>query len=84
MSVRRRLLGYSRKYVALIAVAVVLMACVGAATGLMALLLSPVMDRVLQPATPDLRVELTHLPFSTRPSTSTRLSPPASPTSGAW
>ncbi len=67
MSVRRRLLGYSRKYIALIAAAVVLMACVGASTGLMALLLSPVMDRVLQPTTPDLRVELTHLPFLETP-----------------
>jgi subfamily B ATP-binding cassette protein MsbA len=63
MNVRRRLVGYSRKYLHLIAGAVVLMACVGAATGLTLLLFGPVIDRVLQPATPNLRVELTHLPF---------------------
>jgi subfamily B ATP-binding cassette protein MsbA len=62
MNVRRRLLTYSRKYLHLIAAAVVLMACVGIATGLTALLLTPVMDRVLQPASPNLRLELTHIP----------------------
>jgi subfamily B ATP-binding cassette protein MsbA len=67
MNVRRRLIGYSKKYLLLIAVAVVLMACVGIATGLMALLLSPVIDRVLQPATPDMRFELTHIPFIETP-----------------
>jgi subfamily B ATP-binding cassette protein MsbA len=67
MKARRRLLGYARKYSPLIVLAVILMACVGAATGLMALLLSPVMDRVLNPATPNLRVELTHVPFLQTP-----------------
>ena len=67
MKVRRRLLGYSKKYLPMIAAAVLLMACVGAATGLMALLLSPVMDRVLNPASPNLRVELTRLPVFDTP-----------------
>lgn len=67
MNVRRRLVGYSRKYLAQIVVAVILMAGVGASTGLMALLLSPVMDRVLNPASPDLRVELTRLPLFDKP-----------------
>jgi ATP-binding cassette, subfamily B, bacterial MsbA len=67
MNVRRRLVGYSKKYSPLIAVAVILMACVGAATGLMALLLSPVMDRVLNPASPNLRVELTRVPIFDAP-----------------
>ena len=67
MNVRRRLLSYSKKYIPLIGAAVVLMACVGAATALMALLLSPVMDRVLNPASPDLRVELTRLPVFDTP-----------------
>ncbi len=67
MKARRRLLGYARKYSPLIVLAVILMACVGAATGLMALLLSPVMDRVLNPASPNLRVELTHVPFFETP-----------------
>ena len=62
MSVRRRLLSYSRKYLHLIAAAIALMACVGAATGLMVLLFGPVIDRVLQPASPNLRVELAHVP----------------------
>src|SRR5579871_2994114 len=67
MNVRRRLIGYSRKYSPLIAAAVILMAGVGASTGLMALLLSPVMDRVLNPASPNLRVELTHVPLFDTP-----------------
>ena len=67
MNVRRRLLGYSRRYSLLIAAAVVLMACVGLSTGLMALLLSPVMDRVLNPASPNVRVPLTHIPLFDTP-----------------
>ena len=67
MNVRRRLIGYSKKYSPLIAAAVILMGCVGAATGLMALLLSPVMDRVLNPASPNLRVPLIHPPFFDTP-----------------
>jgi subfamily B ATP-binding cassette protein MsbA len=62
MNVRRRLIGYSRRYTLLIGAAVVLMACVGAASALMPLLLSPVMDRVLKPDTPDAPVLLTRLP----------------------
>jgi ATP-binding cassette, subfamily B, bacterial MsbA len=42
---------------------VVLMACVGAAHGLMALLIKPVFDRVLNPATVDSPVELFRIPI---------------------
>src|ERR1043165_4126865 len=84
MKVRRRLLGYSKKYFPMIAAAVVLMACVGAATGLMALLLSPVMDRVLNPASPNLRVELTRLPVFDTPIYLTRSCPRVSRISGVW
>jgi subfamily B ATP-binding cassette protein MsbA len=41
----------------------VLMALVGISQGLMALLIKPLIDRVLNPAAPELRVELIRLPF---------------------
>ncbi len=62
MDARRRLIKYSRKYSPLLILAVLLMACVGAAHGLMALLISPIIDRVLNPASPNLRVLLVTLP----------------------
>jgi subfamily B ATP-binding cassette protein MsbA len=43
----RRLLGYSRRYIPQISASVVLMALVGAAHGSMALLIAPIIDRVL-------------------------------------
>src|ERR1700733_5068869 len=67
MNVRRRLVGYSKKYSPLIALAVLLMACVGAATGLTTLLLGAVIDRVLNPASPNLRFELTRVPLFNAP-----------------
>jgi len=62
MNVRRRLLGYSRRYLPILFLAVLLMACVGAAHGLMALLIGPIIDRVLNPASAELPVHLFDVP----------------------
>jgi subfamily B ATP-binding cassette protein MsbA len=62
MNARRRLVRYSRRYTPLLALAVLLMACVGAAHGLMAVLIGPIIDRVLNPASAELRVHLFDLP----------------------
>jgi subfamily B ATP-binding cassette protein MsbA len=53
-----RLLGYARRYWIYLTVSVLLMACVGAAHGMMALLIGPIFDRVLNPASPDTPVAL--------------------------
>jgi len=53
-----RLLGYARRYGAHLAGSVVLMAIVGAAQALTALLIGPIFDRVLNPAAPDTPVLL--------------------------
>ena len=45
-----RLLAYARRYWASLAASVVLMAAAGGATGMMALLIGPIFDRVLNPA----------------------------------
>lgn len=59
----RRLLRYVRPYWGPLAASVVLMAMVGAAQALMALLLKPVFDRVLNPNAPDERVLLARIPL---------------------
>jgi subfamily B ATP-binding cassette protein MsbA len=61
-----RLLRYSRPYVPHLAVSVVLMACVGAAQALTALLIGPIFDRVLNPATADAPVLLCTIPILKR------------------
>jgi ATP-binding cassette, subfamily B, bacterial MsbA len=48
-----RLLSYARRYWVLLIVSVVLMAIVGASQASIALLIGPVIDKVLQPNTPD-------------------------------
>lgn len=53
-----RLLRYARRYSVHLFVSVILMACVGAAHGIVVLLIGPVFDRVLKPATPDTPVVL--------------------------
>jgi subfamily B ATP-binding cassette protein MsbA len=53
-----RLFSYARRYLALLAVAVVLMMIAGAATALIPILIGPVFDRVLKPQTPDAPVYL--------------------------
>ncbi len=59
-----RLLRYVRPYLPLLFLSVVLMACVGATQGLMALLIGPIFDRVLNPATADAPVALFKVPIS--------------------
>ncbi len=64
MNERLRLLRYTRPYWPMLAASVLLMWCVGAAHSLMALLIRPVFDRVLNPATPDTAVELFRVPVT--------------------
>ncbi|HZT32934.1 MAG TPA: ABC transporter transmembrane domain-containing protein [Bryobacteraceae bacterium] len=53
-----RLLRYARRYWLYLLASVVLMACVGAAHGMIALLVGPIFDRVLNPASADAPVLL--------------------------
>ena len=63
MSELARLLRYSRPYMPYLIFSVVLMACVGAAHGLTALLIGPIFDRVLNPASPETPVLLFKIPL---------------------
>jgi ATP-binding cassette, subfamily B, bacterial MsbA len=58
-----RLLDFVRPYALVLLASVVLMACVGGAHALVALLIGPVFDRVLNPASPDAPVLLFRLPI---------------------
>lgn len=58
-----RLLGYVRPYVPSLSVSVLLMAFAGAAHGLIATLIQPIFDRVLNPASPDQNVPLFEIPL---------------------
>jgi len=58
-----RLLRYVRPYTGRMALAVVLLAAVGLAEGLTALMITPAVDRVLNPATSDPTLPLVKLPF---------------------
>ncbi len=55
-----RLLRYSRPYAPHLSLSILLMACVGAAQGLTALLIGPIFDRVLDPASADEPVQAIH------------------------
>jgi subfamily B ATP-binding cassette protein MsbA len=57
-----RLLRFVRPHFAPLSLSVILMAIVGAAQGLMAILVGPVFDRVLQPDSPDTLVPLVTIP----------------------
>jgi len=57
-----RLLRYSRRYTGHLLLSVFLMACVGAAQGLTVLLIGPIFDRVLNPASADAPVYLFTIP----------------------
>jgi ATP-binding cassette, subfamily B, bacterial MsbA len=57
-----RLLRYSRKYTAHLLLSVILMACVGAAQALTVILIGPIFDRVLNPASADAPVLLFTIP----------------------
>ena len=61
MSELRRLLAFARPYFGTLLISVVLMAAVGAMQALMALLIGPVFDRVLNPNAPDTPVLLFRL-----------------------
>jgi len=61
-----RLLRYSQPYMPHLSVSVVLMACVGAAQALTALLIGPIFDRVLNPASADAPVPLLKVPILNR------------------
>jgi len=61
-----RLLGYARPYSGRLAASVLLMAVVGICHALMALLIGPIFDRVLEPASLESPVELFRLPFWNR------------------
>ncbi len=63
MSELGRLLHYSRRYTGFLAASVVLMACVGAAPAMTALLIGPVFDRVLNPASAEEPVLLFTIPI---------------------
>jgi len=62
----RRLLGYVRPYSGRLLLAVVLMALVGLAEGLTALMFKPIVDYLLAPAVPATQLPLIQLPFSDR------------------
>ncbi len=61
-----RLLRYSRPYIPHLTASVALMACVGAAQALTALLVGPIFDRVLNPASADAPVLLLTIPILKR------------------
>jgi subfamily B ATP-binding cassette protein MsbA len=63
MSGLTRLVSYARRYAAHLAGAVVLMAMAGATQGLLALLIRPIFDRVLNPAAQETRAPLLPHPF---------------------
>jgi subfamily B ATP-binding cassette protein MsbA len=63
----RRLLRYSRRYIPQICASVVLMALVGAAHGAMALLIAPIIDRVLNSAPNRAPVAFYKNPFNGQP-----------------
>jgi ATP-binding cassette, subfamily B, bacterial MsbA len=63
----KRLLALSFKYWIPLAISVVLMAFVGLCRGLMALLIGPIFDRVLNPAAAQLPVELIRIPGMASP-----------------
>jgi subfamily B ATP-binding cassette protein MsbA len=67
MSELSRLLRYSRPYVPHLSLSIALMAIVGAAQGLTALLIGPIFDRVLNPQTPDAPVLLFTIPIFKHP-----------------
>jgi len=60
----KRLLGYVRPHAPKVLVSVVLMAIVGACHGLVAVLIQPVFDRVLDPAAADEPIRLFEVPFT--------------------
>jgi subfamily B ATP-binding cassette protein MsbA len=71
-----RLLAYARRYWFFLLLSVVLMALVGAAHASVALLIGPIFDRVLNPASPDTPVLLFTIPAFDRPVYLDQFAPP--------
>jgi ATP-binding cassette, subfamily B, bacterial MsbA len=71
-----RLLRFVRPYWPPLILSVILMAIAGAAHGLMAVLIGPIFDRVLNPSSPEKAVELLRLPFGGQPLYLHQLAPP--------
>ena len=67
MSELRRFLTFVKPYWSPLTLSVLLMALAGAAHGLMAALIKPIFDRVLNPSSANQAVEIVKLPFSTTP-----------------
>lgn len=63
----RRLLGFVKPYWSPLILSVILMAIAGAAHAMMAVLIGPIFDRVLDPSSPERPIELIKLPFSNAP-----------------
>jgi subfamily B ATP-binding cassette protein MsbA len=61
-----RLLGYARRYTGHLAVSVVLMAVAGGGTGMLALLVGPLLYIVLDPSAPESRIQLYTVPIVRR------------------
>jgi ATP-binding cassette, subfamily B, bacterial MsbA len=72
-----RLLAYARRYWFLLTMSAILMALVGAAHASIALLIGPIFDRVLNPASPDAPVLLFTIPVFDRPVYLDQFFPPA-------
>ena len=64
MSDLRRLLGFVKPYWSPLILSVILMAIAGAAHAMMAVLIGPIFDRVLDPSSPERPIELIELPFA--------------------
>ena len=64
MSDLRRLLRFVKPYWSPLILSVILMAIAGAAHAMMAVLIGPIFDRVLDPSSPERPVELLKLPFA--------------------
>lgn len=67
MSDLRRLLGFVKPYWSPLILSVILMAIAGAAHAMMAVLIGPIFDRVLDPSSPERPIELIKLPFANAP-----------------
>ena len=73
----KRLLGYVRPYRFRMLLGVVLLAFVAIAEGLIALIIAPIFDRVLNPAASDSLLELFRVPFSDRTISLNQFFPPS-------
>ena len=79
-----RLLGFARKYWTFLVLSVLLMACVGAAHGMIALLIRPVFDRVLNPNAGDTPVLLFTDPLFHHPVYLSQIMPSAVHNRSVW